>query len=185
LDHAENEYAIQVDCDTLTFGDDVHEVISCAENNIAFTLSNAGRPIKSMVEASADAHATDSNYVGIIAERLFEKYPGAATTKYVRASSGFAGFSKGGFARSRIEEFHNNMENFLGQDWKKWGTEQCASNFAVANSPNAIPLPYPKYATFWPGLQRPNGFLHFIGSYRYDDDYFAKHGQGVIEKLCE
>jgi hypothetical protein len=183
LDHATDEYAIQLDCDTLTFGDDIDEVISCAENNIAFTLSNVARPIKSMVEASAEAYATDSTYVGIIAERLFERYPNAATTKYVRGSSGFAGFAKGGFARKQIEVFHENMENLLGQDWKKWGTEQCASNFAVANSPNAMPLPHPKYETFWPGFDTPNAFLHFIGSHRYDDDYFAKRGQEVVREL--
>jgi hypothetical protein len=183
LDHAENEYAIQVDCDTLTFGEDVDEVISCAENNVAFTLSNIARPIKSMLEASAEAYTTDSNYVGIVAERLFEKYPDAANTKYVRGSSGFAGFAKGAFSRKQIEEFHRNMENLLGQDWKKWGTEQCASNFAVANSPGAIPLPHPKYETYWPGFDQPNTFLHFIGSHRYDNDYFAKRGQDVIREL--
>ena len=183
LDHAVDEYAIQLDSDTLTFGANVEEVIRCAENNIAFTLSSNGRPIKSMLAAAADAHATNSEYMGIIAERLFERYPNAATTKYVRASSGFAGFAKGGFARERLEEFHQTMQTLLGADWTKWGSEQCGSNFAVANSPDAVVLPYPKYANFWSGLHKSNSFLHFIGSNRYIEDYFARRGQEVIIAL--
>src|SRR6185503_8193655 len=127
LDQSAHEYVIQMDCDTLTFGTDVNEVLSCAQNNVAFTLGNMGRPIMSMLTAAEEAKATDSNYVGILAERLFEKYPGAAAKKYVRASSGFAGFAKGGFPRAEIEVFHREMEKLLGADWKKWGTEQNAS----------------------------------------------------------
>ena len=184
LDLTENEYAIQVDCDTLTFGGDIDEVIACAQNNIAFTLSNVAKPIKSMVEASKDAYQIDSDYIGIRAERLFSKYPNAETTKYVRGSSGFAGFAKGAFPRQKIEEFHRNMESLVGVEaWKGWGTEQCASNFAVANSPGAITLPHPKYETYWPGFDKPNTFLHFIGSHRYDNDYFADRGRDVIREL--
>jgi hypothetical protein len=183
LDESEREYVIQVDCDTLTFGDHVDEVLACVEKNVAFTLSNRGRPIKTLVEAAADARDTDSTYVGILVERLFEHYPGAAARKYVRASSGFAGFAKGGFPRRDIEDFHRNMEKLVGQDWRKWGTEQNASNYAVANSPNAVVLPYPKYANFWPEMQRPNSFIHFIGTHRFNDDYFATMGKSVIKKL--
>lgn len=183
LDQSEREYMIQVDCDTLTFGDHIDEVVACAEKNLAFTLSNRGRPIKTLTEAAEDARATESTYVGIHVERLFEQLPDAATRKYVRASSGFAGFAKGGFPRREIENFHQSMEKLVGPNWKKWGTEQNASNYAVANSPNAVVLPYPKYANFWPQMQRPNSFIHFIGEHRYNDDYFATRGKAVIEKL--
>jgi hypothetical protein len=185
LDHAQSEYVIQVDCDTLAFGADLDEVVECAEANRAFTLSNAGRPIRSMREYAEDARQIDSGYVGIVAERLFDQYPDCDRLRYVRASSGFAGFAVGGFPRVQIEEFHENMRRLLGDDkWRKWGTEQCASNFAVANSPNAFVLPYPKYANFSPALQPgPNSFLHFIGEYRYNDNLYVDRGRQVIAEL--
>jgi hypothetical protein len=184
LDHAEKEYAIQVDCDTLAFGADVDEVRRCAEQNLAFTLGNRGRPIETMASIAADAKAMDSNYIGIVSEREFDKYPNADTTRYVRASSGFAGFSKGGFPRAEIERFHEIMEGILKDRWREWGTEQCGSNFAVANSPGAVVLPFPKYGNFWPGLVRgQSAFLHFFGTHRYDDDYFADQGRAEIARL--
>lgn len=184
LDRSEKEYVIQLDCDTLTFGHDVNEVVHCATSNIAFTLSNAGRPIEAMTAIVRNAELMDSNYVGIIAERFFNRYPRVENLRYVRASSGFAGFAKGGFHRRDIEKFHKNMENLLGSRWKEWGTEQCGSNFAVANSPNAVVLPYPKYANFWPNLVRGHSsFLHFIGSHRYLDDYYASLAKEVIHSL--
>jgi hypothetical protein len=184
LDHSRDEYAIQLDADTLAFGPDVEEVIHCAENNIAFTLGNAGRPIEPMLAIVPDARAMKSDYVGIVAEAAFDRYPGADKLKYVRASSGFVGLARGGVARKEIESFHREGEKLLGPRWTEWGTEQSASNFAVANSPGAVVLPYPKYANFWPGLVRgKSSFLHFIGSHRYLDDYFANLAQGVIAEL--
>jgi len=185
LDHAETEYAIQLDSDTLSFGADISEVVHCAQNNLAFTLSSAGQRLMSMPEIAKDARRHDSDYIGLVAERLFDRYPHADTLKYVRASSGFAGFAKGAFPRRKIEEFHAIMEGMLGARWKEWGSEQCGSNFAVANSPNAVVLPFPKYGHFF-GASTPrtgSAFLHFIGSHRYVDDYFARLGQEVIAAL--
>lgn len=183
LQRSEREYTLQLDADTLTFGDHMREVVRCVENNIAFTLGNAGLPIKQMPEWPASARKLETNHIAIAVERVFDRYPGASSLKYVRASSGFCGFAKGGFPRAKIEEFHENMAGLMGERWKEWSSEQVASNFAIANSPGAVVLPYPKYANFWPGVQKPNGFLHFIGTHRYDDDYFATQGNRVIEKL--
>jgi len=184
LDHAEGEYAIQLDSDTLTFGADIDEVVHCAEQNLAFTLSSVGQRLMSMEAIAEDARRHKSNYIGLVAERLFDRYPNANTLQYVRASSGFAGFAKGAFSRRKIEEFHRNMEDMLGARWREWGTEQCGSNFAVANSPNAVVLPFPKYGHFF-GEKTPlaGAFLHFIGSHRYYDGYFARRGQDVIASL--
>jgi hypothetical protein len=183
LDHARNEYVIQVDCDTLTFGD-IPQVLNCVESNIPFTLRGAGRDIMPMPEAAALARAQSGDYIGTVAERLFDRYPNAGALKYVCASSGFAGFSCNGFASEQIMKFHETMEEMLGARWKEWGTEQCASNFAIANSPNAIVLPSPQYANFGPETVRGQGsFLHFIGTYRYLDDYFATLGLAEIAAL--
>jgi hypothetical protein len=185
LDHSRDEYAIQIDADTLTFGpEDIQEVKSCVENNLSFTLGNAGRPIAPMLDIVEDARAMKRNYVGIVLEAAFDRYPGAGNLKYVRASSGFCGYAKGGISRAAVEQFHIEGEKLLGSRFREWGTEQSASNFAVANTPGAIVLPYPKYANFWSGLPRGrSSFLHFIGANRYLDDYFVHLAHGVIAEL--
>ena len=127
-----------------------------------------------------------AKFLRVLAERFFDRYPGAESLKYVRASSGFAGFAKGAFPRARIVEFHGIMERFLGDAWKKWGTEQCASNFAVANSLGGIVLPFPKYASFNPYIPRgKSAFLHFIGSHLYLDDYFSLCARKEIARLAK
>jgi len=163
----------------------IRDSVRCAQANRAFTLSNSGQPIRSLREYAKDAQKLESRYIGIRAEQLFDRHPDCDRLRYVRASSGLAGFAAGGFARARIEEFHETMRGLVGEkDWRRWGTEQCASNFAVANSPDAVVLPYPKYANFSPDLQPgTNSFLHFIGTHRYDDDLFATKGRRVIEEL--
>jgi hypothetical protein len=185
LRHAESEYAIQVDCDTLAFGADLDEIVRCAESNRAFTLTGLNRHIASMREYAEDAQKMDTGYIGIVAEKLFDRYPDCDRLRYVRGSSGLAGFAAGAFPAARIEEFHEIMRGLVGDDaWRGWGTEQCASNFAVANSPDAVVLPHPKYANFWPGLQPGDyAFLHFFGTHRYRDDYFAMRGRQVIGEL--
>jgi hypothetical protein len=185
LDRSQHEYAIQLDCDTLTVGD-VDEVVRCVTNNIPFTLGNAGLPIWSLPETAINARSLlrTKNYIGIVAESRFDDYPDAASLRYVRGSSGFAGFSKAGFSRAQIEAFHENMERLIGERWKEWGTEQNASNFAVANSPGAVVLPYPKYTNFVPdGPWATSSFFHFFGTFRYSGDYFATRGREVLGAL--
>lgn len=192
LHYAESEYAIQLDSDTLAFGADLGEIVACAENNRAFTLNQGDTPIRTMREYAENARGINVGYVGIQAERMFDHYPDCDHLRYVRGSSGLAGFAHGGFSPAKIEEFHEIMRGMMGdQTWRKWGTEQCASNFAVANSPNPLVLPYPKYANFdpvnyWPTMthDQTNEFLHFIGTYRYRDDYFAGKARSVIRELC-
>lgn len=190
LRHARSEYAIQLDSDVLAFGADLTEIVQCAENNRAFTLNQNDHKIRTMREYAQNAQSLDVKYIGIHIEKMFDRYPNCDRLRYVRASSGLAGFALDGFAPDRIEEFHETMREIVGDDtWRKWGTEQCASNFAVANSPDALVLPYPKYASFdpvsvWPDKPiEENALLHFIGAYRYHDDYFARKAQIVIREL--
>ena len=184
LGRTSTEYVIQLDCDTLAFGPDVQEVLDCVAANRAFTLSGGEREIVSLREAARRARSIDHPYVGMAAESLFDEYPGADGLRYVRGSSGFAGFAKGAFGAAQIEAFHVNMERLLPGRWTEWGTEQCASNFAVANSPNSVVLPFPKYANFDHHHDpRQSGFLHFIGAHRFDDDLFADLGSKLIREL--
>ena len=185
LERSEQEYVIQVDCDTLAYGQDMTEVLDCVNGNKSFTLSGGERVIVSLEEAAQRARKIDHPYVGMEAEALFDRYPGYENLRYVRGSSGFAGFAKGGFSRKRIEEFHVEMERMLPNRWKEWGTEQCASNFAVANSPDAVVLPFPKYANYVPNevANVTCSFLHFIGAHRFENDFFAEQGAKIIAKL--
>jgi hypothetical protein len=188
VEHSRREFAIQLDSDTLAFGPDVDEVVRCVEANRAFTLGENDNPILTMREYAVDAQQRPpgwKRYIGIRAEALFDRYPDCDRLKYVRASSGFAGFAVGGFLLSQLEEFHRHMQELAGtEEWRKWGSEQCGSNFAVANSPDAMILPSPKYANFKPDFaDKEASVLHFFGSHRYYNDYFVEKAQEVIEEL--
>ncbi|MCL2428639.1 MAG: hypothetical protein FWD12_05345, partial [Alphaproteobacteria bacterium] len=184
LERSAEEYVIQMDADILALGP-IDEVREYVLRNTPFTLGD-GSPLLSMPEAAAQARkANDRDYVGDVAESLFDCYPGAERLRYVRGSAGFAGFAKGGFARSRIETFHAEMEAMLGSRWRDWGTEQVGSNFAIANSPDAMVLPHPEYASFLPGVACERArLLHFIGSHRFDGGYYARRGAEVIADLA-
>ncbi|WP_426955471.1 hypothetical protein [Muricoccus radiodurans] len=184
LDRARDEYVVQIDCDVLATAPEIDEVARCLEDGIAFTMAD-GHEIVPMAEAAAFARSIDGNYIGEVAERLFDRYPGHERLRYVRGSSGLAGFARGGFPREGLHEFHRGMEALVGAArWREWGTEQCASNFAVANTPGAIVLPYPRYASFHPsGPRLETKCFHFIGSYRFDNGFFATRGRREIAAL--
>ena len=184
LDRSQTEYTIQLDSDTLAVSDELNEVVDCLSANRAFTMSD-GFVRMTLSETAELAQATPSNYIGIVAEATFDRYPGAEHLHYVRGSSGFAGFSKGGYTRTAIAAFHQEMEGLVGKErWREWGTEQCGSNFAIANSPNPVVLPYPEYASFNNHALRSKAKLfHFIGAFRFKEGYFARRSQEVIAAL--
>jgi hypothetical protein len=184
LDRSQHEYVMQLDCDTLPVSDNIDEVVQCVRTNTAFTISD-GFEIKPLPAVAEEAEAIQSNYVGIAAERMFSRYPHGKTLRYVRGSSGFAGFARGGFTRESMMHFYHEMVHLVGSErWHEWGTEQCASNFAIANSPGAVVLPWPEYASFTPDVPRAKvKFFHFIGTYRFRDGYYIKRSEEVIAKL--
>lgn len=185
LDHAREEYAIQLDADTLTTGP-IDEVLDCISANRAFTLgTREGREIVPVTAASAYAKGLNFDHIQILSERVLTSLPAAAELKYVRGSSGFAGFARGGFDRRRAEDFHVAMAELLGERFREWGTEQVTSNFAVANSPDPVVLPYPDYAIFHPGLDvAKTRFFHYIGTYRYKGGTYAKKGRQFIASIA-
>jgi len=181
LDRSQSEYTIQIDSDTLAVNDDLSEVLGCLEAKRAFTMSD-GFVRMTLPEAAELAQATHSKYIGIVAEAAFDRYPGAESLHYIRGSSGFAGFAKGGYTRGAISAFHQEMQTLVGRErWCEWGSEQCGSNFAIANSPDPLVLPYPQYASFTAHVLRHEVKLfHFIGAFRFVDGYFARRSQEVI-----
>jgi hypothetical protein len=184
LERSRTDYTIQLDGDILTLAPDLDEVVACVRANRAFAIAD-GFARQTLPEAAAMAEATPSRYIGITVERAFARYPGAEALHYVRGSAGFAGFAQGGFSREAIVAFHAEMERLVGpEQWRVWGTEQCASNFAIANSPNPAVLPYPQYASFTPRVQRQYAKLfHFIGHFRYLDGYYGRRAEEVIARL--
>src|SRR5947209_7008707 len=98
-----------------------------------------------MLQAATEARTFPSDHVGIAAERCFGEYEGCEDLRYARGSAGFAGFARNGFPPDGIQTFHQKMARLMGSRWREWGTEQCGSNFAIANSPNPMILPFPAY----------------------------------------
>jgi hypothetical protein len=184
LDCSEHRYVIQLDADVLAVGPDLDEVKACIARNLAFTMAEGDR-FRGMREAAQIAQADpDTRFVGIAIEQRFDQYPDCDRLRYIRGSSGLAGFARGGLRRAQIEAFHDIMQRLLPERWHEWGSEQCGSNFAVANSSGAVALPYPAYGAFGPRLQYDRcKCFHFIGAYRFVDGYFARRALEVMPRL--
>ncbi len=182
LDRAEGSYVVQLDADTLA-RDGLEAVRACISANRAFALgTRLGRGIVSADAASRAAAA--GTHVQLAAERALALLPDASGLRYVRGSSGFAGFARGGFPRARLEAFSRRMQAALGARWSEWGTEQVASNFAIANTPGAVVLPWPGHACHDPGIDAAgSGFLHFIGTHRFEGGAYSRLSRAAIAAM--
>jgi len=182
---AQEKYVLQMDCDTITIGSDVSEIISRVESNTSYAYSDGNRNLGSLKTAASEASLVSSNYVGLALERSFSEWPQAEDFRYCRASSAIAGFAQGSGNIEHLEYFYWNMKRSLGERSREWGTEQCASNFMVANADKVQMLPFPAYATY-PGLGDESAvkIFHMLGSVRYRDGYYARKGRQVVELLC-
>ncbi|MDR7510926.1 MAG: hypothetical protein QN147_02740 [Armatimonadota bacterium] len=185
LDWSERHYVVQMDADTLAMGD-IPEARDAIAANRAFTLAES-IPLQTFDEAVAwmKANVPSPTHIIDTSQLAFERHPDRARLKYVRASSGFAGFAQGAVTRALAEDFHVQMEALVGKArWREWGTEQVASNFVVANSPDPVVLPYPDYATVGPRTDMTQvRFGHFIGSYRFSGQRFAHAGAALIREM--
>lgn len=191
VDRSATDYVIQIDADVLCFGP-IEEVLDCVDRNRAFTIAEnlPVQPLSNWVEKGIERN---QNHIVTTFEVKAREFPNADKWLYVRGSSGFAGFAKGGITRAVLEEFHAGGARVHGSRWTEWGTEQIASNFAVANSPNSLPLPYPKYATFEPeyaafqkkGITADMSVLHFIGIFRFDLGVFPALSNREIDAMLE
>ena len=181
-----DHYVIQLDSDTLTIGP-IEEVRHCVERQSAFALGTWNKQkIETMRERCETArklvHQTDS-HVQVVAEANLDKLDDFESLRYVRGCSGFAGFARQSFTREFVEAISGQMQAAIGAKWSEWGSEQVMSNIVIANIPNAIVLPHPKYADchkMQPGVTE---FIHFIGSCRFDDGNYARLGAQLIARL--
>ena len=181
-----DHHVIQLDSDTLTIGP-IEEVRHCIEHQAAFALGTwNNQKIETMRErcetAKKLAHQTGS-HVQVIAEANLDKLDDFESLRYVRGCSGFAGFARQSFTREFVEAISGQMQGAIGAKWSEWGSEQVMSNIVIANIPNAIVLPHPKYADCHKMQVRVTEFIHFIGSCRFDDGNYARLGAQVIARL--
>ena len=186
-DLSRTAFVIQMDADTLSLGG-LEAVRAAYAENVSFALgTSSGKTIVSAAEISAwTATIQDSGDISYAAESRMKELRGAEGLRYVRASSGFAGFARGTLDRGRLEEFSVQMREMVGSRWDEWGSEQVASNFTVANSPGAVVLPYPAYSCYFahPDIDyRRNEFVHFIGSHRYHQGLYADCYRRLIEEV--
>jgi hypothetical protein len=181
-----DHYVVQLDSDTLTVGA-IDDVRDCVLSGTAFALGTWDRQsIETMRERCATARALmgkANEHVQLVAEAHFDRLERFEALSYVRGCSGFAGFPRASFDRSFVESTSDQMRAAIGDKWSEWGSEQVMSNIVLANIPNAIVLPHPKYADchkMKPGITE---FVHFIGSCRFEGDRYARLGVQVIAAL--
>jgi hypothetical protein len=193
LDLRADDYAIQLDSDTVTVGD-VPEVLAAIAGNTGFTLLGGPEsdgvgtlPLPDFAQwRYPQGLLPGASHIQTAIESRFAGYPNAARHRYVRGCSGFTGFARGGPSRRAEAEFFSQAcEALVGRErWKEWGTEQVASNFLLANEPGTQPLPYARYLNYWKQEIEPEArFLHFVGTNRYSDAEYRERTAQAIETL--
>ncbi len=196
LDMTADDYVIQLDSDTVTIGA-VPEVAAAIAANRSFTLlgdptadangilslpdfMTAYHPNGSGIDPAGPAHVQAS------IEGHWDRYPDAAAHRYVRGSAGFAGFARGGVASPQsAAAFSRSAAGIVGAEkWKRWGSEQVASNFLVANSADPVLLPYARYLNYWNEEPAAGAaFLHFVGTHRYSTGEYRRRTGAAIAAL--
>lgn len=181
---AREAYVIQLDADTLTRGP-IPEVCDAAARSVAFILSGdrEGARVQSREEISRAARLSSSRHVQIAMEqRLADIEP--LKPFYVRGSAGFFSLPRAVLSLEAIEEWSEIMERALGARWNEWGTEQATVNYLIANLAGTQVLQPPRYANRW--RERPqeaSAFIHFIGTNRFDGQYYARETRKTIRAL--
>lgn len=179
---SQQHYVIQLDSDTVTV-DRPDEVLDCVARNRSFTLGTTqGSQVVSVAQASDFVKEIDDSHVQLQAEKVLARLPGADALRYVRGCAGFAGFGRGQLAFEPLEAFSEAMAGAIGrQAWSSWGSEQVASNFMVANTPDPMILPLDKYLNYVParniGAAR---LLHFIGDHRFRGTTYVMQSRRAI-----
>jgi hypothetical protein len=190
LDRSEHEYVIQLDSDTLTMTD-VSEVQQAVERNRCFTLnsnSKMGKAVFSMAAVSekVKTYVATTNHVQALAESRLDEIDGHEALRYTRGNAGFAGFALGACNRGLVERVSSELEALLGSPkWNEWGSDMVGSNIAIANTPDPVVLPWPRYASWNPRTVPAEGsaFIHFIGTHRYEKGLYSKRARALCASL--
>ena len=179
-----DHYVVQLDADTLTM-QPIPEVIDAIRSGYGFVLvENGATPLKSLAATRENAMPwmVPGAHIQGIAETEMVNVGLPENARYVRGCSGFTGFPRSLQMQDTMIDFSRRMTEKLGEDWKRWGTEQVTSNYLVANAPGTIPLPFPKYGT--PDCATgATAFFHFIGSMRFINNKYARTSQQAIRQI--
>ena len=182
---ARDSYVIQVDSDLLAVSP-LPEVVDAYRRNVAFTQSgDLGSAWVSLEQAAARADTQAGEHMQTMAERALRAIHPSLGQRYARGSSGFAGFPRGADLRPVVEAFSAEMVRLVGRErWSTWGSEQVASNYVVANCPDAVLLDAQRYSLHWEGRENTaTSLFHFVGVFRYRFGTYLKHGRRVIAEL--
>ncbi len=187
LDVSKFHYTVQLDADTITFSMP-EEVRECVANNRSFTLgTEMGQNVISFQEATRQLRDQNINsqHVQVLAELSMAEIDPEDKMKYIRGCAAFAGFAKGSMTREKIKHLALTIEHMIGESkWKEWGSEQVASNFAVANSEKPMVLPVTKYHYYKPGIDEEQfSLLHFVGSTRFTNGKYVKLARNQVKLL--
>jgi hypothetical protein len=190
LDLRRDAYVIQADSDTVTLGDlpEVREAIAAKRS---FTLR--GEASAEIDDARAFAKVVDLQspelHVQDAAESVVGQLviSGPSNPRHVRGCSGFAGFAPAEGGRGLAEAFSCEMERLIGRSrWERWGSEQVASNFVIANELDPLLLPYDGYLNYWnQGVPEDARFVHFIGTCRFDGLAYLEATRTAIRQLSD
>ncbi len=186
-DLSRDSFVVQLDSDTLTPGP-IPEVLACIDSNRSFTLlgDRSYPQVEGMREACARLKASTSGQVQAVCERSFDELPEASDLKYLRGNAGFVGFARGSLDRERIAWFSDLMRRLAGPQWEEWGSEQLTSNLLIANAEDPLPLPSPRFVSYWAHPEIRYGessFLHFIGPYRYANGLYVRTAKRILAGL--
>lgn len=189
LDVRREHYVIQLDSDTVTLGP-VPEVAAAIAENRSFTLGGGVEDVAhgfmTVPQMIRDIYPDGPLYPHIqsVIESALRDVPGADELRYIRGCAGFAGFSQSAGGRALAERFAVDAGRAVGPRFNEWGSEQAASNFVVANDPDAIQLPYDRYTNHWEDALPPDpAFIHYIGTYRYDRGSYVASTERAIRQL--
>lgn len=176
-----DSYVVQLDADTVTV-QAIAEVGEAIRAGRGFVLGEIpDTPIRSL-EATRqyalqwlgpDAH------IQAIAEMEMVNVGLPANARYIRGCAGFTGFPQADNMRDSLLDYATRLSDKVGDDWKRWGSEQVTSNYLVSNASGTEPLPFPKYGT--PDCATPEtAFFHFIGSMRFVNDKYTATSRRAI-----
>lgn len=180
-----DNYVVQLDADTLTVRP-IPEVQEAVWAGHGFVLGEMpDTPVRSLekVRENALPWMRPGAHIQGIAETEMVNVGLPADARYIRGCSGFTGFPSSATMRDQMIDFSRRMGGKLGEDWKRWGTEQVTSNYLVANTPGFKPLPFPKYGT--PDCATDDtAFFHFIGSMRFVNSKYQATSRQAIELIA-
>lgn len=182
IDLAQTDYVIQLDSDTLTRRP-LAEVMDACLQKRPFIMAGDREGAQILSRQAAAAQAPAGNHIQTQMEQRLADIPGLQPN-YVRGCAAFFGIPPGQISFAAVEEFSQIMQRAFGARWQEWGTEQATVNYLLANLANTLVLQPPKYTHRW---QRPpeddSAFIHFIGTHRFDRQFYASQSRRVIREL--